>query len=507
MEIVGQIIFGNFGNILVRQKSGKRIEVGELLIADTENGKILLQVYDLAYGSQLSQQHLELISGMRLDEGSSLELMDRELRSYTLASLKSLIMIEGEKVKICKTLPGFLSNVREIEKEDLAFLTKPNNPLFIGKLRTGSKTLDWNIFLDGEKVLAHHVLIPAQTGKGKSNLARCMLWDLVDKDYCGVLVFDPHDEYYGRNKAGLKDHPNPEKVVYYTSKNPPPGARTLKINIKCVTPNHFNGVVNWTDAQEEGLYSYYKNYGEDWIRAILLGEKVIGFQESTLEVIKRRLLWLLDLQLKEGIVSNGIFSYGAGDNTLKDMVQELENGKTVIIDTSNFYGSVELLLGSLVSTEVLKRYRSYKASGELDKKPVIAILLEEAPRVLGKDVLERSQNIFSAIAREGRKFRIGLIAITQLPSLIPRQILANMNTKIILGLEMAPERAAVIESSAQDLSEDNRTIASLDIGEAIVTSNFSRFATPVKIPLFEELIKNSDIKQKQKRSFPGVKLS
>ena len=80
---------------------------------------------------------------------------------------------------------------------------------------------------------------------------------------------------------------------------------------------------------------------------------------------------------------------------------------------------------------MLKRYRSYKASGELDKKPVIAILLEEAPRVLGKDVLERSQNIFSEIAREGRKFRIGLIAITQLPSLIPRQILANMNTKII----------------------------------------------------------------------------
>ena len=63
---------------------------------------------------------------------------------------------------------------------------------------------------------------------------------------------------------------------------------------------------------------------------------------------------------------------------------------------------------------------------------VISIILEEAPRVLGKEVLEKGPNIFSTIAREGRKFRVGLIAITQLPSLIPREILANMNTKIIL---------------------------------------------------------------------------
>ncbi len=50
---------------------------------------------------------------------------------------------------------------------------------------------------------------------------------------------------------------------------------------------------------------------------------------------------------------------------------------------------------------------------------------------------------------------------------------------------MAPERQAIIDSAAQDLSDDNRNIASLDVGEAIVTSNFSKFALPIKIPLFE----------------------
>ena len=71
--IKGQVISGGFSKILVRQKSKQGLELGELLIADMPNGKILLQVYDLIYGSQLSQQNLELISGMKLEEDTSLE--------------------------------------------------------------------------------------------------------------------------------------------------------------------------------------------------------------------------------------------------------------------------------------------------------------------------------------------------------------------------------------------------------------------------------------------------
>ncbi|MBU4138639.1 MAG: ATP-binding protein, partial [Euryarchaeota archaeon] len=102
--------------------------------------------------------------------------------------------------------------------------------------------------------------------------------------------------------------------------------------------------------------------------------------------------------------------------------------------------------------------------------------------------------------------KVGLTAITQLPSLIPREILANMNTKIILGIEMKPERTAIIESASQDLSDDDRTIASLDIGEALISSNFSKFAIPVKIPNFEDIVKNSETKEQVKKDFSGVKL-
>ena len=167
----------------------------------------------------------------------------------------------------------------------------------------------------------------------------------------------------------------------------------------------------------------------------------------------------------------------------------LEDGKIVIIDTSKIGDEAELLIGSMIANDAFGKYQNYKAEGVLDEKVPISIVIEEAPRVLGSDKIAFGDNIYSKIAKEGRKFKIGLLAITQLTSVIPRDILTNINTKIILGNEMATERRAIIDSASQDLSDDDRTIASLDRGEAIITSIFTKFAVPIQVPLFEDLVK------------------
>ena len=67
-------------------------------------------------------------------------------------------------------------------------------------------------------------------------------------------------------------------------------------------------------------------------------------------------------------------------------------------------------------------------------------------------------------------------------------------------------RSAIIESAAQDLSEDSRNIASLDKGEAIITSTFARFAIPIKIPLFSEMVKEKkQMIQGTQPSFEGIR--
>jgi len=507
-DVKGQIISGKFGEILARQKSDSEFELGEILIAENEDSKIFLQVYDLQYGSQISQQNLELISGMNLEEDTDFEFMDKNLRNYKIAFLKNMISVsknssDGSKhVSISKSLPSMFATVRTVTREDLSFITKPENPLFLGNLRSGSKSLDVPIYLDGSQVLTHHILISGTTGKGKSVLMSNILWDCTSKDYNGLLVLDPHNEYYlgdgkAESKIGLKDHPT-GNVSYYSVKNNIPGSRGLKINIKVLKPAHF-GCLDFSDAQEQAMNAYFRDYGVRWIESLLLEKPIkVNFNDATINVLKRRLMYLLDIDISNSeVFCNGIFEFNAGEATISGICDSLESAKTVILDTSSFSGQVELLVGSLIVTEMFNRYKHYKMQDSLSDKPVISIVLEEAPRVLGKDILEKGSNIFSTIAREGRKFKVGLIAITQLPSLIPRDILANMNTKIILGTEMVQERQAIIDSASQDLSSDSRNIASLDKGECIVSSNFAKFAIPIRVPLFSEFAKK-DVQLKLK---------
>src|SRR3989338_1131624 len=375
----GQVISGEFGKIVARQKSGNSIEIGELLISESDEGNILLQAYDLIYGSQISEQNLELISGMRLEENGEFELFDANLRNYTLAVLKSLVTIRNRKAFVSKSLPKVFSEIRQLNENDLSFLTKPKNPLYLGNLRSGSKLLDVPIYLDGEKVFSHHILIAGTTGRGKSVLVSNLLWNAVGRDYCGILVLDPHDEYYGRNRIGLKEHPHKENIVYYTSKNAPIGTNTLRINLDIIKPFHFDGVVDFSDAQRQCLNLYYKEFSDKWIEAIILEKELsIGkvFKDDTIAVVKRRLLYLLDLEFSNNQLScNGIFQLNSGFATINDICKHLEEGRIVIIDTSNFSGAVELLIGSLIANEIFNKYKFYKMNGALHDKPVISIVL------------------------------------------------------------------------------------------------------------------------------------
>ena len=239
MEVVGSVIAGSHGKILIRQKSGSTIELGDLLRVDHEDGRYsILQVYDLAFASQIPVKQLEMISGMRLEGYSSdLEFMEPSLRNYLIATIKAVLTLRDEKQNIPKILPPFFGEVKMITDEDLTFLTKPDNPIFVGNVRSGSKVLKMKVYLDGEKMFKHHVLIPATTGRGKSNLVKVMLWSAIANKNFGVLVLDPHDEYYGRHSVGLKDHPAADENVIYYSPDAPAGANTLLISLDSIKPN------------------------------------------------------------------------------------------------------------------------------------------------------------------------------------------------------------------------------------------------------------------------------
>ncbi len=503
-NIVGEIVRGEFSEIFIRQKAGHRLEIGDLLVCDEADSYLILQVEDLLYGSQIATRSHELMAGLKL-EGYAVDLrtMEPELRNYVVAETKSLVRVQtvknGLEAHSPKVLPPFSGDVRKIKETDLQFLIKPQNPINAGQLRSGSKLLDVEVFLNFKDIIPHHVFIPATTGRGKSNLMKDMLWSVVDNAGAGLLILDPHDEYYGSTGLGLKDHARARDYVrYYTCRHTPPaGAMGLVVNVQNLTPQDFEGAADFSDAQLQIMQGFYSQHGNDWIR-IMINEdpKAVGINPTAHAVILRKLATLFRLEpdaAGTGIVSStpAIDTQTAGLTTIDDVKTALEQGKKVIIDTSQLRGPIESLIGNILVRRIFDQYQNYKYNDQLADKPVIGIVLEEAPRVLGEQVLKHGDNIFSTITKEGRKFLVGLIAISQLTSVIPKEILANMNTKIILGNENKGERDAIINNASQDLSSDSKIIQTMDKGEAIISSNFTRFAIPVKFPLFEDVVKES----------------
>lgn len=518
----GQIIGGGLKDIFIREKKGENLELGELLIveSDPDSGNnrnyTILQVKDIGYRSQAPQSTHELLSGMELEGyNPDLGFMEPELTNYRVGVAKSLLYVqEREKngkieyvTKSPKRLPEFFSPIKSIEKNDLKFL-KPGNldeSIYLGDVRSGSTVKEGiNVYIDLIKSLTHHILIPATTGRGKSNLVKVMLWSILDTEGAGILVLDPHNEYFGDNiRIGLRNHPKKDdKLEYYSPDKDNDDGISLSINVKKIKPYHFTGIGGFSSAQSEAMKTIYNKYKSNWITEIAKGIdretlKEMGVYESTADVLKRKIETHLrissiedDVEGKKCISKSNLFVIGDfGLSTVQDIVRALEDEKIVIIDSSKLSDFEELFIGSIITGNIFSKYKNYN-SKELKDKPVVSIVIEEAPRVLGQDAVEsHGGNIYGTIAREGRKFKIGLIAITQLSSVIPRTILANMNTKIILGNEMSPERSAVINSASQDLSDDDRIIASLDKGEAIVSSVFTRFAIPIYTPEFEKYVK------------------
>jgi len=522
---IGSFVSGSFVKLILRRKSDQEFELGQLFVAGYNiNDYSIFQIKDLYYGSQIPDSSLELMAGYGLErERSDLKIYEPELRNYVLAHARELISVKKNldsqkfELSIPKKLPKFFSDIYDLEESHLEFFQEVQieTPLNLGKVRSGSKIINMEVKVDASEVLKHHILIPAATGRGKSNLVKIILYDLMENDKCGKLVFDPHNEYYGSlSQKGLRDHPKSNEFLeYYTIRNIA-GHHDLRFNMRLISPGHILGCISFTDPQTQAIVGFYRRNGENWIHAIFSNDtqafsRPQGLDERTLDVIRRKIGLLLHLFLEDdGTISeNGIYTLNGHEQITHEIITSLSEGKTVIIDTSLFEGAEEIFIASIIVESIFNEYKRLKFQDQLQNRPVISIVIEEAPRVIGKKVLESIDNVFGKIAREGRKFQIGLIAITQLPSIIDREILANMNTKIILGNEMGPERRALIDSAAQDLSDDYQTIGSLDKGEAIVTSTFTKFAVPIRIPLFEDFIerynKKNQPNQKVKRKSPG----
>jgi len=99
----------------------------------------------------------------------------------------------------------------------------------------------------------------------------------------------------------------------------------------------------------------------------------------------------------------------------------------------------------------------------------VLIVLEEAHRYLGQTACAMAQKSANRIAREGRKYGIGLLLVTQRPTELPETALAQCGTLIALRLSNSGDQGAIRAALPDAIAGLAAVLPSLRTHEAIVS--------------------------------------
>ena len=118
------------------------------------------------------------------------------------------------------------------------------------------------------------------------------------------------------------------------------------------------------------------------------------------------------------------------------------------------------------------------------KKRPILLVFEEAHTYLDKDEKNSySRQAVEKIFKEGRKFGVGSLIISQRPSEISETILAQIGTFIALRLTNSGDQSIIKSSAPDNLNSLIDLLPSLRIGEAIIVGEAIKIPSRVRIKL------------------------
>jgi Helicase HerA, central domain len=165
-----------------------------------------------------------------------------------------------------------------------------------------------------------------------------------------------------------------------------------------------------------------------------------------------------------------------------DIYREVSEGKLVVIDFSAGSEKSKINISTRIADKIFKGNLEVFNRGAVP--PKIQVYIEEAHNLLSN--IEKSEaltNIWVRMSKEGSKFGLGVIAITQEPSSLPPNILKNAPNWFISHLNNGDEINTI--SAYYDLADFAVSIRKCpDVGFTRVRTLSSPFSCPVQINKF-----------------------
>lgn len=157
-----------------------------------------------------------------------------------------------------------------------------------------------------------------------------------------------------------------------------------------------------------------------------------------------------------------------------------------ILDLSGMPSArLDLLLGSVLDIifESALWGRNYKEG--MKKRPVL-LVLEEAHRYLSTGSVGLAKGMVQKIAKEGRKFGVGAMLVSQRPSEIDETILSQCGTLFALRINNATDRNRVKSAMSEGISGIVDSLPVLRTGEAVIAGEAARLPMRCRFKLPHE---------------------
>lgn len=157
-----------------------------------------------------------------------------------------------------------------------------------------------------------------------------------------------------------------------------------------------------------------------------------------------------------------------------------------VLDLSGVPSSILMrLIGGILNIiyEALFWSRELPEGGR--SRPLL-VVMEEAHRYLGREDASLARDAVQRIVKEGRKFGLGAMIVSQRPSEIDETILSQCGTFFSLRLSNASDRSKVQAALPDSLSGIIDSLPVLRTGEAVITGEAAKLPVRCRITLPEE---------------------
>ena len=443
--------------------SDKMPKVGEYVTMEYDGKNVLGMVENLVRGNDAL--NVDINDFKAIQKISRIGVED----NYIRGKVKILGDINDDlRLPRTPVVPGTEIHLADFEILDEIFKVK--NPIKLGCLVNQS---DVEVNVDANPILSRHLAILAMTGAGKSNTVSVLIDQLLRYNV-PIFVFDMHGEYKNASFPNgdvnvIQPKINPQYMNFYEIKK--------LVNIPSngyIQERHFRKAFNKARKQMEDGKAHSNNFLQMIYDILEIESKDEKSDKQIVDVMNK-------IEDSMDRYSN-LFNQNAAN-----ILSNIKKAHANVLDLSQVDEAVASVLVSHILRNSLQRSKNAANSGDkqelLDSS--VFFILEEAHILAPNKRDSDSKRWIQRVAREGRKFGLGLCLVSQSPKTVDHDALSQMNNMIILRL-VEPEDQRHVQSASESLSQDLiNQLPSLNVGEAIVLGLMSRIPTLVKIDEFQ----------------------